>query len=308
MADISRTDAGGIIVDANINEILQDSPQGSASLATFRTIRMGTKIGRIPILETLPTATWLSGDDSQKSTSEAHWGKKTLTAEELAVIVPIPQAVFDDTEFGVWEEIRPRVAEAFSKALDAAVFVGAGAPASFDDDLVTGAGTATQTVTEGDFLDLAEDINQAWGLVEAVGFDVNVQYASRRLRVRLRGLRDENNQPIYLESLRSDRADRTLMGEDIVFVQNGAFDTDVATMIVGDRTKAIIGLRQDVEMRVFDQGVLTDGAGVVTLSLMEQDAIALRATFRAGFVVANTVSSETGNQEYPFAVLEPAAS
>jgi HK97 family phage major capsid protein len=307
MADISRNDAGGIIVDANLNEILQNAVEGSAALQTFRTVRMGTKITKMPILTTLPTASWLDGDTDNKPTSDVHWDKKTLTAEELAVIVPIPEVVFDDTEFNVWDEVRPRVAEAFGKAIDAAVFFGTNAPASFDDSLYEGAVSASQTVTEGDGVDLADDINEAWGEVEAVGFDVNVQYASRRIRKDLRGLRDDNNQPIYLESLRGDRADRTLMGEDIVFVTNGAWDNDTARVIVGDRRAAILGIRQDVTMRVFDQGVITDGSGNVTLSLMEQDAIALRCVFRAGFVVADTVTSETGSQEFPFAAVESAS-
>lgn len=304
MADISRTDAGGIIVDANINEILENAAEESAALRTFRTVRMGTKVTKMPILTTLPTAQWLDGDTDNKPTSDVRWDKKTLTAEELAVIVPIPENVFDDTDFNVWDEVRPRVAEALGKALDEAVFFGTNAPASFDDSLHEGAVAAGQTVTEGTGVDLADDINNAWGEVEAVGFDVNVQYTSRRLRVALRGLRDDNNQPIYLESLRGDRADRTLMGEDIEFVTNGAWDFDTSKMIVGDRRAAILGLRQDVTMRVFDQGVITDGSGNVVLSLMEQDAIALRAVFRAGFVVADTVTSETGQQEYPFASVE----
>jgi len=309
MADISRSDAEGLLADQEIREILQDAAASSAAISTFRTVRMGTQIAKMPILTALPTATWVTGDDGQKATSDQAWDKKQLTAEELAVIVPIPENVFDDTEFGVWEEVRPRIAEAFGKALDAAVFFGTNSPTGFDDSLFDGATTASQVYGEGDSaVDLAEDINQTWGLVEAVGFDVNTQYASRRIRVALRGLRDDNGQPIYLETLRGDRADRTLMGEQITFVTNGAFDTSVATLIVGDRTKAILGVRQDVTYKILTEATLTDGNGTVTLSLAEQDMIALRAKFRVAFVVANTVSSETGSQEYPFAVLTPAAS
>ena len=303
MADISRDDAAGLLADQNINEILQDAAQSSASLATFRTIRMGTQITKMPILTALPTASWVDGDDGQKSTDDQIWAKKTLTAEELAVIVPIPENVFDDTEFGVWEEVRPRIAEAIGKALDSAVFFGNGAPASLDPSLYEGALTSGQVYGVGDStVDLAEDINQTWGLVEAVGFDVNTQYASRRIRMSLRGLRDDNNQPIYLESLRSDGVDRSIGGVDLTFVQNGAWDDDV-TLIAGDATKAILGIRQDVTYKILTEATLTDGSGNVTVSLAEQDMIALRAKFRVGFVVANTVSSETGSQEYPFAVL-----
>jgi len=305
MADISRVDAAGLLADQNINELLQEAAQSSAALATFRTVRMGTQVSKIPILTVLPTAGWVNGDTGRKPTSEAAWEKKTLTAEELAVIVPIPENVFDDSEFGVWEEVRPRIGEALGAALDAAVFFGDSAPASFDDSLFEGADGAGQTVVEGTGEDLADDINLTWGEVEAVGFDVNAQYSSRRIRVRLRGLRDDNGQPIYLESLRSDGADRSLMGEQITFVTNGAWDDDTATLIAGDATKAILGIRQDVTYKILTEATLTDGSGNVTFSLAEQDMIALRAKFRVGFVVADTISVETGSREYPFAALTP---
>jgi len=307
MADIDRTDAAGLLADQNISDILETAAETSAALSTFRTVRMGTKIARYPILTVLPQAGWVNGDTGRKPTSEVKWDKKTLTAEELAVIVPIAENVFDDSEFGVWEQVRPLVAEALGKAVDEAVFFGVNAPASFDDDLVTGATAAGQVVTEGTGVDLADDINEAWGEVEAVGFDVNAQYASRRIRKRLRGLRDDNGQPIYLESLRSDGSDRSLMGEDITFVTNGAWDSSLATMIVGDRMAAILGIRQDVQYKILTEATLTDGSGNVTIALAEQDMIALRAKFRLGFVVANNVSRETGDQEFPFAVLAPAS-
>ncbi len=305
MVDIDRTDAAGLLADQNIQELLQNAAESSAALRTFRTVRMGTKVAKLPIMTVLPQAGWLDGDTDNKPTGEMKWDKKTLTAEEAAVIVPIPENVFDDSEFGVWEEVRPRIAEALGKIVDLAVFFGTNAPASFDPSLFEGATTAGQVVSEGTGVDLADDINLTWAEVEDLGFDVNVQYASRRIRARLRGLRSDTNEPIYLESLRSDGSTRSLMGEDIEFVTNGAWDADVATLIAGDRRAAIIGIRQDVTYKILTEATLTDGAGNVTFSLAEQDMIALRAKFRLGFVVANTVSSETGDQEYPFAALAP---
>src|SRR5690606_24709810 len=127
----------------------------------------------------------------------------------------------------------------------------------------------------------AEDINQTWALVEADGYDVNVQYAKRTLRSRLRGLRDENDAPIFVSSLRDDGRANSVYGEDLYFVANGAWDSDVATMLVGDRSKAIIGLRQDVTFKILDQATITDGEG--TINLAERDMIALRCKFRAAF-------------------------
>ncbi len=308
MADISRDDAAGLLADQEIRGILQEAVKSSAALQSFRTISMGTKIANMPILTALPTAEWVSGDTGRKPTSEQKWEKKTITAEELAVIVPIPENVFDDSEYGIWEQVRPRVGQALGKALDQAVFFGLNAPASFDDSLFEGADSAGQVVSSGTGVDLVDDINETWGVVEDLGLDVNVQYTHRGLRRRLRGLRDDNGQPIYLESLKRDGSTRELMGEDLFYVANGAWDRSAADMIVGDRDSAILGIRQDVTYKILTEATLTDGSGNVVISLAEQDMIALRAKFRVGFVVADILTVETGERVWPFAALEGVAS
>lgn len=304
MADIDRSDAAGILTDQEFREVLQDAVKFSAALRTFRRVPMSTKVGKMPVLTALPTASWVSGDTGRKSTTQMIWEKKTITAEELATIVAIPDALIDDSNIPIWPEVRPRLAEAIGVALDEAVFFGLNAPASFDDSLYEGAASAGQLYGEGDSgVDLAEDINQTWGLVEDLGLDVNAQYASRKIRRRLRGLRDDNNQPIYLETLRGDQNTRELMGADIEYVNNGAWDDDTATMIVGDRNFAILGIRQDITYTLSNEATLTDGAGNVVLSLFEQDMTAMRVVFRAGFVVGEVYTREAGAQVWPFAAL-----
>lgn len=308
MADIDRNDAAGLLSDQEFNEVLQDATKQSAALSSFRTVRMSTKVGQMPVLTALPVASWVSGDSGRKSTTQLTWEKKQITAEELAAIVLIPDALIDDTNVPIWGEVRPRLAEAIAVAIDEAVFFGTNAPASFDDSLFEGADGAGQTYAEGtSAVDLAEDINQTWGIVEDLGLDVNVQYASRSLRRRLRGLRDENNQPIYLETLRGDQNTRELMGSDILYVSNGAWDDDTATMIVGDRSKAIIGIRQDITYTLSQNAVITDGSGNVVVSAFEQDMTAMRVVFRCGFVVGEVYTREAGDQVWPFAALTPAS-
>ena len=64
-----------------------------------------------------------------------------------------------------------------------------------------------------------------------------------------------------------------------------------------------------ITYKAFDQGVITDGAGNVIYSLMEQDMVAMRVVARYAFKVfcddsadGDTLSS--GN-DYPFAVVRP---
>lgn len=82
---------------------------------------------------------WVSGDTGLKQTSEAAWAGVTLTAEEIACIVPIPEAVIDDASFDVWAELRPALAEAIAQTLDAAAIGGINKPTSWPAAVVPAA-------------------------------------------------------------------------------------------------------------------------------------------------------------------------
>lgn len=310
MADINRTDAAALISRQDVNEVIQQATEGSAALSTFRTINMGTSTARMPVIDALPSAGFVTEDSGAtgiKPTAEQVWASKTLTAEEIAVIVPIHENVFDDSEINVWDEVRPRIAEAFGAVLDGAVFFGTNKPASWPDSLEEGARAAGNLYDAATAGDLVEDINQTWALVEADGFDVNVNYAARSMRARLRGLRDANEQPLLqVQGGLGSSPNYMVYGEDLVFVTNGAWVPASAgagaDLIAGDRTKAIIGIRQDVTYKILDQ------ATVGSLNLAERDMIALRAKFRVAFQVADPTTLEGGSTAYPFAVLgTPAA-
>lgn len=66
---------------------------------------MTSKQTRIRVLDFLPTAYWVDGDTGMKQTSMQAWDNVYLTAAELAVIVPIPESVFDDAEMIFWVKL-----------------------------------------------------------------------------------------------------------------------------------------------------------------------------------------------------------
>lgn len=307
MADINRTDAAGLLAEVtNINEVVQGAAQSSAALRTFRTVNMGKKTATLPVIDALPTAgfvTEASDATGVKPTSEQVWVSKTLTAEEIAVIVPIHENVFEDSDIDVWGEVRPRISEALGAVLDGAVLFGTNKPASWPNSLEDGARAAGNLYSAATAGDLAEDINQTWALVEADGFDVNVNYARRSLRATLRGLRDSQGNPIYLSSLKGDGSADMIYGEDLEWVRNGSWVDAVAspaagaTLIAGDRNMAILGIRSDVQYKILTE------ATVGSLNLAERDMIAIRAKFRVAFQVADPTTIEGGSSAYPFAVL-----
>ena len=46
------------------------------------------------------------------------WDRKKIYAKELAVIVPITEAVLDDRDYNIWGEVQPRLVESFGKKID----------------------------------------------------------------------------------------------------------------------------------------------------------------------------------------------
>jgi HK97 family phage major capsid protein len=100
MAVIDRTGAAALIPEDASAEIIQGVPSDSAVLQLARRLpNMSRKQTRLPVLATLPTAYFVNGDTGLKQTSSVSWENVYLNAEELAVIVPIPEAVLDDNDY-----------------------------------------------------------------------------------------------------------------------------------------------------------------------------------------------------------------
>lgn len=315
---ISRTDAAALIPEDVSRQIVQGAAEQSSimQLAT-RLPDMNRAQRRIPVLSTLPTAYFVDGDTGLKQTTEVKWGNKYVDAEELAVIVPIPEAVLNDQDYDIWGEIRPRIQEAFGKAFDAAVLFGTNAPSSWPDDLHTAAVAASHTVdlsaaeTDGDIYDAVLGAGGVLSLVEEDGFAVNGHVADLTMRAKLRSLRASTGEPIFQRSMdRQDVQGSTryeLDGEPIYFPRNGSMDATTALMFSGDWTQLVYAMRQDITYKVLDQAVIQDGAGNIVYNLAQQDMVALRAVIRLGWQVPNPINrlEETEANRYPFALLVP---
>jgi len=312
MADITRADALALLARQDINEIVKPDVQTSAALSAFRQVRMSAGTARMPVLSALPTAGFVTDTSADtatdvKPTSKVSWANKELIAEEIAVIVPVHENTLDDSSFDIWGEVRPLVSQEFGRVLDAAIFFGTNKPATWTDPaLVPGAIAAGNSVAEGTGVDLAEDFNEAFALVEDDEFDVNSAFTGRFLRRSLRGMRDENNQPIYLDALRSDNNTASIYGQDLRYILNGGWDRDTAIALVGDATKVVIGIREDVQVKLLDQATL--GTGANQINLAERDMVALRFKFRVAFATAYSTARIGGQPtDYPFAVITPEA-
>lgn len=135
---IDRSRAEALIREQVVSTIFQDAPKQSVVMQLGRKLpNMTSKQTRIPVLSMLPLAYWVNGDTGYKQTSRQAWENVYLTAGELAVIVPIPEAVLADAEFDILGEVTPRVNEAIGLRVDQAILFGINRPAEWQNDIIT---------------------------------------------------------------------------------------------------------------------------------------------------------------------------
>lgn len=314
---INRNNLSGLIPEPVSREIMQGAIAESAVLRMARKLpNMSSKTQSINVLDALPTAYFVNGEvtgtsageESFKQTTSMAWSNKKLYAEEIAVIVPIPEAALDDAAYDLWGEIKPRLMESFGKVIDGAILFGENKPATWREAVVPAAIASGNNVAAT--ADVFADIMGEDGLIAKIeedGYIPNGVVGAVKLRGKLRGLRDDNGQPIFKTDMQG--ATRyALDGMDTYFPRNGAFDPTQALAIVGDFDQLVYAIRQDITFKIFTEGVIQNpSTKEIEYNLMQNDMVALRAVMRLGWEVANPVNAFNAGIEnpFPFSVYQP---
>jgi hypothetical protein len=234
------------------------------------------------------------------------WDNVYMTAAELAVIVPIPEAVLDDSSYDIMGEVTPRVNEAMGLRIDQAIAFGINRPDEWQTDIITRARNAGNNVSGGITYDSLLGTGGLISKVEDTGHMVNGIIASVKTRSALRGIKDTNGHPLFMSDMKA-ATPYTLDGTPISFPVNGSFDNSVALMVAGDFSQAVYAMRQDVTVKILDQGVIQDPTTkAIVYNLAQQDMIALRVVMRLGWALPNYATRlDSDRLAVPFAYMEP---
>lgn len=311
---ITRSEASALIPEDAAREILSAVPQQSAVAQLARRLPdMPRNQRRLPVVSALPTAYWInpSGstpDNGLKQTSEVNWTNVYINAEELAVIVPIPEAVLDDADYDVWGEIRPLLVEAFGREIDKSILRGVSAPSAFPDDLSTGATNAGHVVSIAGFPDVYSamfDVGGLYDKVEEDGFMVTGHVGAISMMSRLRGARTTVGEPVFAQGMVEGVPFYSIQAQSLIIPRNGSMTGASELLISGDWSQLVWAVRQDISYKILDQAVIQDSDGNITHNLAQQDMLALRATMRMGWALPNPINPVNTNSatRYPFAVL-----
>jgi HK97 family phage major capsid protein len=306
-------------------EIIKNATEMSAAGRFMKKRRLSRGVQRQAVLDTKPTAYFLTSETGLKQTTTMTWRNVFLNVEEIAVIVPIPIALTKDLDYDMWEQVRPEIEEAIGVALDAAIFFGTGAPASWPTAITTAAIAAANTVTQGAGVDVAADINNVLAAAEADGYFPDGMVMRQDMRASLRGLRTTTNEFVFQDgevgatsamfgSSPSSREGK-VFGLPARSLMNGTFEAhntataNATKLIAADWSQFVLGVRQDIDMEIFREGVIQDGNGDIQFNLLQQDMIAARFVARYAWAVPNPTNrvQPTQASRYPASVLRDAA-
>ncbi len=305
---ISRTDAAAMVPEEVSSAMLTNLEASSVVLNLGTRIPMARNQERFPVLTALPTAYFVSGDTGLKQTTEAAWDSKYMYVEEIATIVPIPESVLDDAGFDIWGHVQPLMENAINRTLDAAVIFGTSAPTTWatEGNLVGKAVAAGNVIARGTNAAAAGgihgDLSDLLATLEADGYNPNGAVGNITLKGKLRQVRATTGEAIVMPFDMPEPQ----------YALPGLWPTGVnaAELLVGDWSRLVVGVRQDMTYKLITEGVITDGSGAIIYNLPQQDMVALRLVFRAAYAVANPINYQQGTEgsRSPFAVLRSPAS
>lgn len=283
------------------DEIIQGITEGSTILPLMTRLQdMTSSQASTPVLNNLPDAYFVNGDTGLKQTTAMMWKNKILYAEEIAVLVPIPINVLEDSDYDIIGQYKSRIIEKAYQLIDKAIILGVDKPATWREGLIPSIINYGGAVTPSSD-SLYVQISNAMGKVEEDGFDPTALLGGVGLKKTFRnGLLDTTNQPL---------ANSEVTDLPRVYAKNGAWDNTLAKLIVGDFKQAVYSIRKDIKFEIFDSGVLSDAEGKVLLNLIQQDSLVLRMTMRLAWELPNPINilNDDNTTRFPFALVEPAS-
>ena len=320
----SEKDAKVLIPVEKAGEIFDGIVEGSTVLNVFdRLPNMGSKTKELTVLDALGHAEFTGekvtddltyGEDSEathtplegpaglKETTYMKWKNVKIIAETLAIILPVPREVLNDSQFDIWEAMKPRVIEAMGKRIDEAILWGKRRPVSWASGIVPTAIARGNVVAQGSGVDFAEDVSNLMGLIEQYGFDPTLFLAGTTAKKFLRTAKDANGNLLFAPGVNG--TPDTLWGVNVDYGKNGSFNQDFARLLVGDMKQAKYAIREDLEFQIADTGVITNEYGEIEINLFQENVRALRVEMRLGWALPNPIHQLNPDREgYPFAVM-----
>jgi len=256
-------------------EMIALLPQESAVLKLGKRLSMPAGLTTIPVVSFLPAAGFVNPRyGGRKPATKIEWTAQNVQAEELACTLALPNAYIDDAGYPVWEQVKPQVAGAIAKALDAAVLFGTGAPAAFPAGGIAALAGAAQ-VAAGD---APGAIDKAAAAVEAQNIAPSGIVSSSAIGTALRAAWKAT------AGVTPDTAPaQALYGWPVQVLRQ--WDATKGDALVGDWEYLLVALVEDIRFELSSDAILQDGTGAIIANAFQDNLTAMKCWMRVGIAI-----------------------
>lgn len=270
--------------------ILKEVMNGSKVMQLAKYEEMDSKEKKFEYFAKGPGAYWV-GEGEKIQTSKPQWMQATMVAKKLGVIVPCSREFLHYKMSDFFEEMRPKIAEAFYKKFDDAAILNMENPfpQSVDESAMAAGNLISGGITYDNILAMEDALNNE-------DYDVNAFISTKRNRSTLRNVHKIEN-GVIVESM-YDRGANTIDGLPVADLKG----LEKGNLYAGDFDYMYYGIPFGMSYKIDESAQLSTlkNADGTPVNLFEQELAALRVTMDVAFMIVKDeafVKLEAGSSQ-----------
>lgn len=265
----------GTIPEKHNQLILKDIMNGSKVMQLAKYEEMDSKEKKFEYFAKGPGAYWV-GEGEKIQTSKPQWMQATMVAKKLGVIVPCSREFLHYKMSDFFEQMRPKIAEAFYQKFDEAAILNLENPfpQSVDEAALAAGNLVSGGISYDNILEMEDILNNE-------DYDVNAFISTKKNRSTLRNVHKIEN-GVIVESL-YDRGANTIDGLPVADLKG----LERGNLYAGDFDYMYYGIPFGMSYKIDESAQLSTlkNADGTPVNLFEQELAALRVTMDVAFMI-----------------------
>lgn len=255
--------------------ILKEIMNGSKVMQLAKYEEMDAKEKKFEYFAKGPGAYWV-GEGEKIQTSKPQWMQATMVAKKLGVIVPCSREFLHYKMSDFFEQMRPKIAEAFYKKFDEAAILNMENPfpQSVEESALAAGNLISGGISYDNILAMEDALNDE-------DYDVNAFISTKKNRSTLRNVNKIEN-GVIVESL-YDRGANTIDGLPVADLKG----LERGNLYAGDFDYMYYGIPFGMSYKIDESAQLSTlkNADGTPVNLFEQELAALRVTMDVAFMI-----------------------
>ena len=255
--------------------ILKEIMNGSKVMQLAKYEEMDSKEKKFEYFAKGPGAYWV-GEGEKIQTSKPQWMQATMVAKKLGVIVPCSREFLHYKMSDFFEQMKPKIAEAFYRKFDAAAILNVENPfpQSLEESALAAGNLVSGGISYDNILEMEDVLNNE-------DYDVNAFISTKKNRSTLRNVHKIEN-GVIVESL-YDRTANTIDGYPVADLK----DLAKGNLYAGDFDYMYYGIPFGMSYKIDESAQLStlENADGTPVNLFEQELAALRVTMDVAFMI-----------------------